>query len=47
MLPQVRNCLQVLSSGVQQVQILDGTQERSLLLESLAPNAAVATLLVE
>ncbi|HEX9991080.1 MAG TPA: acetylglutamate kinase [Chloroflexia bacterium] len=47
MLPKVLNCLQALADGVRQVQILDGTQERSLLLESLAPNAEVGTLLVE
>jgi acetylglutamate kinase len=47
MLPKVLNCLQALADGARQVQILDGTQERSLLLESLAPDAEVGTLLVE
>jgi acetylglutamate kinase len=47
MLPKVQNCLQALADGVQQVQILDGTQERSLLLESLARTSPVGTLVVE
>lgn len=35
MLPKVQNCLEALRDGVKQVQILDGTQSRSLLLDSL------------
>ncbi len=40
MLPKVQNCLEALRYGVKQVQILDGTQDRSLLLESLTRTGA-------
>lgn len=45
MLPKVHNCLQALQDGVKKVQILDGTQERSLLLASLV-RAEMGTLIV-
>jgi len=38
MLPKVKNCLDALEGGVKQVQILDGTAGRSLLLDSLVHN---------
>ena len=40
MLPKVKNCLQALGAGVRRVHILDGTQGRSLLLESLTSGKA-------
>jgi acetylglutamate kinase len=40
MLPKVHNCVEAIEAGVQAVQILDGTGERSLLLESVLGEAA-------
>jgi acetylglutamate kinase len=40
MLPKAQNCIEAIEAGVQAVQILDGTGERSLLLESIMGKTA-------
>lgn len=44
MLPKVHNCIQAIQAGVQQVLILDGTQNRPPLLESLTRGGVGTTV---
>ncbi len=48
MLPKVRNCIEALEAGVRSVQLIDGTVERPLLIESLQGESTgrVGTLVV-
>jgi acetylglutamate kinase len=39
MLPKAQNCIEAIEAGVRAVQIIDGTGDRSLLLESIADTA--------
>jgi acetylglutamate kinase len=47
MLPKVHNCLEALKAGVRSVQILDGTPDHPLLLESLVSGNTGTTIVSE